>query len=159
MSKKIYLSVICGVFIVFGLQKSYSQTNMTIILLNGTDEKIPLTEIKSVRFMNNGLNVFLTSGTNSVFELSQIKKLLFKAVSAIEPLENKSIQIYPNPVKDELFIKNAEQFSGLITIYGIDGRKVLVKNISEKDGIDVSALSRGVYILTVNNQAQKFSKQ
>ena len=109
--------------------------------------------------MNNGLNVFLTSGTNSVFELSQIKKLLFKAVSAIEPLENKSIQIYPNPVKDELFIKNAEQFSGLITIYGIDGRKVLVKNISEKDGIDVSALSRGVYILTVNNQAQKFSKQ
>lgn len=145
---------------ILGIQKSYTQTNMSVVLLNGFDEKIPLTEIKSLRFINSGLNVLLGSGSNTVYELSQIKKIVFKAVSATELFESDTqFQVYPNPVKDILFFKNTEQSYGFITIYGIDGRKVLVKNVSNEESIDVSTLSKGVYIITLNNQAQKFSKQ
>lgn len=160
MSKKFYVLIAFGVFMILSIQNSYTQTNMSIVLLNGSDEKIPLTDIKTLRFINSGLNVFLMSGINSVYDLSQIKKITFKAISATSNLDSESdIQVFPNPVRNILFLKNAEQFSGIITIYTVDGRKILEKSYSQNEGLDVSSLSQGVYILMLNNQALKFSKQ
>jgi len=160
MSRKKYFFIAIGVFVILCIQNSYSQTNMSVVLLNGIEEKIPITNIQSLRFINNGLNMYLTSGHNSVYELSQIKKITFKAISATSNLDSESyIQVFPNPVRNILFLKNAEQLSGIITIYTVDGRKILEKSYSQNEGLDVSSLSQGVYILMLNNQALKFSKQ
>ncbi len=133
---------------------------MNIVLLNGSDEKIPLTDIQTLRFINSGLNVFLMSGINSVYDLSQIKKITFKTISATSNLGAESdLQVFPNPVRNILFLKNAVQLSGIITIYTVDGRKIFEKNYSQNEGLDVSSLSKGVYVLRLNNQALKFSKQ
>ncbi len=73
---------------------------MNIVLLNGSDEKIPLTDIQTLRFINSGLNVFLMSGINSVYDLSQIKKITFKTISATSNLGAESeLQVFPNPVR------------------------------------------------------------
>ena len=145
---------------IMSIHNSLSQTNMSIVLLNGSEEKIPLTDIQYLRFINSGLNVFLMSGINSVYDLSQIKKITFKAISETSNLGAESeLQVFPNPVRNILFLKNAKKLSGIITIYTVDGRKILEKSNSQNEGLDVSSLSQGVYILMFNNQALKFSKQ
>ncbi len=158
MSKKIFI-IVCGIIIFISTQKSYTQTNLNLVFFNGTDEKISIADIKTLRFINSGLSVLLNSGTNSVYELGQIKKITFKSVSAVETVESDAqFQVFPNPVKELLFLKSFGQTTGVIHIYSIDGKKVLEKNYIKDEYIDVSTLSRGVYIITLNSQAQKFTK-
>lgn len=62
--------------------------------------------------------------------------------------------IYPNPAKDMVTIKNAENAS--ITIYDILGKRVLSrKNISQVEQFNVSQLKTGTYFVSVEKDNQK----
>jgi len=59
----------------------------------------------------------------------------------------KALEIYPNPVRNELYIVSAEDLSGgIVSVYDISGRQVLnTKPVSNR--IDVSRLASGTYTL------------
>jgi len=66
---------------------------------------------------------------------------------AEEVYSSASLQIYPNPTKDDLFIKSALQINK-IEIYSLTGFLLLTENnFSEK--ISLSALLQGVYLIKV----------
>lgn len=59
-----------------------------------------------------------------------------------------SVSFYPNPVKDQLFVKSAAKVSSL-EIYNVNGSLVKnVKNVSE-NAVNVSDLSKGIYMVKV----------
>ena len=73
------------------------------------------------------------------------------------------IVVYPNPVVDELtiFTDNNELFG--ITLFAVDGRKVLTQTVEDtqlEHRIELSHLSKGVYVLRLlmkeNPQAKMF---
>ncbi|PQV45485.1 putative secreted protein (Por secretion system target) [Jejuia pallidilutea] len=75
-------------------------------------------------------------------------------------LNTNSVKLYPNPVSDRLFIKSKEKVES-ISIYNIKGQ--LVKQaIETSNGIDVSVLPSGLYIIQINTSNnsinQKFLK-
>ena len=75
-----------------------------------------------------------------------------------ESLSDSKIQIYPNPVKDNLTIsglKAPESFE----IYSTDGRKIKSGSYSPSSDLIVSDLSKGVYILKIAGQNFKFIKE
>ncbi|MDR0969065.1 MAG: Ig-like domain-containing protein, partial [Lentimicrobiaceae bacterium] len=66
-------------------------------------------------------------------------------VSGIEDIANQGITIFPNPVKDELFI-DSETAIQKVEIYSITGALLLEEsNVNEK--INVSALPQGLYVV------------
>ena len=69
----------------------------------------------------------------------------------------KTISFYPNPVKDILIIENIEKDT-LVEIYSILGSKVKSEKITNSK-IDVSTLGKGIYILKINSNSFKFSKE
>ena len=74
-----------------------------------------------------------------------------------------SLQIYPNPVQDLLFIQSDETERMQGHILDLQGRVVRsLRHIQNDEGIDVSGLPAGIYVLsiTVRNQVftQKFIK-
>ncbi|MCB4808424.1 T9SS type A sorting domain-containing protein [Tamlana sp. 62-3] len=75
-------------------------------------------------------------------------------------LNTNSIKLYPNPVKDRMFVKSNEQIES-VSIYNINGQLLKQSNNIE-NGIDVSVLPSGlymIYIKTSNNAInQKFLK-
>ncbi len=68
---------------------------------------------------------------------------------SVENFETNEVRVFPNPVNDKLNI----EFNGImdsLEIYEIEGK--LIRNINEVgDEIDVSMLSKGIYILKLNS--------
>ena len=65
-----------------------------------------------------------------------------------------TIQVYPNPVANVLYTKNAPAKSAY-KIYNAAGQLV-AKGIVSPEGIKVSSLSQGTYIISINNNGEEF---
>lgn len=68
-----------------------------------------------------------------------------------------TFKLYPNPVKDELFIKGMQEAVLPFEVYSTDGKKVLSGTTS--GAIDVNALKKGSYQLKLKEQTIPFVKQ
>lgn len=74
---------------------------------------------------------------------------------AVEPATTKSINVYPNPAVDVLYISG---YSGPVTIYNVIGEVVMeVENVNES--INISNLSTGVYVVQTKDVATKIIKK
>ncbi|QCX53696.1 S8 family serine peptidase [Elizabethkingia sp. JS20170427COW] len=73
------------------------------------------------------------------------------------------IAAYPNPVVDVVKVKFASALSGKaeVELYGMDGKKVFSKSLTEAElsqqGINLSQLNSGAYVLVVKNNNQAFT--
>lgn len=75
----------------------------------------------------------------------------------IEELKNEAneIVIYPNPVKNILYIKSdLEQQIKSISIYDLSGKEVLQGNIDPSNGVNVSSLISGAYIIKIQTSKE-----
>jgi len=98
------------------------------------------------------LNTFSTTiGANNVY-----KNLFTPAnLATAENKLNNAISIYPNPVSDVLYIKNAD--AATYQIVDISGK--LVKAGTYKNGISISDLNKGAYIIKISvKNTQKTEK-
>ena len=96
---------------------------------------------------------------NTTIDLGSYEYNSTLGIDAIS-LTTNSVKLYPNPVSDRVFIKSTEQIES-VSIYNINGQ--LVKQaIETTNGIDVSVLPSGVYMIQINTSNnsinQKFLK-
>lgn len=76
-----------------------------------------------------------------------------------------NMDLYPNPAKDVLYISVNDFDHTGYTIYSLDGKIVqTTTNLMSANGIDISQLAAGVYLLELENQAgikvnKKFTKK
>jgi len=98
------------------------------------------------------LNIFTLSNSMGIFsdKVDGFSVRSVKDSSDTTDIKNISatrLSIYPNPVKDEIFI-NSESFIKKVEIYSLTGNLLLSDNIFDGK-ISVSTLLRGVYLLKV----------
>ena len=66
------------------------------------------------------------------------------------------VQIYPNPAKNEFYVKGSFLLPAVIELYDIVGRKILTQNItSNNQKINAAGFSRGVYFYKVTAADKK----
>lgn len=101
---------------------------------NGTDQYIAFRMLRRSSFASMYLDTF-TYLVNPSLSTNDVN------------LEN-SVNIYPNPTKNKLYIagNNIEE----ITIYTINGKKLLTKNL-DTNSVDVSALQSGMYFINIKS--------
>ena len=108
------------------------------------------TESQDNMYYNLGQSWVKTSETGSLmFRPVMGKKLNWPASS--EEYPEKSIEIYPNPARDYVYIKwpdnlQAERFN--VEIYSLQGSLIL-RQFQGQSGINVTSIQPGVYILRV----------
>jgi hypothetical protein len=68
-----------------------------------------------------------------------------------------AISIYPNPVKNVLYINGLEG-SATVQVVSLVGN-VLINTVVDNGSIDVSKLPQGIYVVKINGQLFKVSKQ
>jgi len=113
------------------------------------------------------LKVKWLSGLEDVFyniSANQLLNIVEGSSPALDINEislTKEIKIYPNPVKNTLFIDSNSQLE--ISLFTILGRKQEMKDHANTKNIDVSFLSPGLYFLEIKNGSElliyKFIKQ
>lgn len=72
--------------------------------------------------------------------------------------QKESSGIYPNPVKDILYLKNIKSKDSNAEVIDISG-KIIMKILINNNKVDVSSLVKGVYFLKVGETTHKFIKE
>lgn len=76
-----------------------------------------------------------------------------------EQIGNEDFEIYPNPAKDMINIKNIKQFDQII-LSDIYGRTVIIRECKyNQEAIDCSSLRKGIYLLSLTNKEGIITKQ
>jgi hypothetical protein len=70
---------------------------------------------------------------------------------------NKNLVLYPNPVRNDLFLSGIPKKTAF-EIYSLDGKLVMKGNYSPQNFINVSKLTKGLYLLKIVGKAIKFQK-
>ena len=105
------------------------------------DEKL---DIATISYLLNDLTVFFNNTTLST-----------------PSFETTEIVLFPNPVKNTLYLKSNKTEDAKVSVYNILGEKVFNSTLSAIHGLDVSNLSNGVYFIKLDNNKStfKFVKQ
>ncbi|MDQ0476305.1 T9SS-dependent M36 family metallopeptidase [Chryseobacterium sp. MDT2-18] len=115
-------------------------------------------------FAKRGLGVNASAGSKlSIMDQvedydvpEECKNLATSNVSA-----DNAMSIYPNPAKDEFFIKPAKNILGKISveIYDASGKLVSSQKIASSDAVKTQALPNGVYVVKVTGLGVNYSSK
>lgn len=92
----------------------------------------------------NGNNLYRLKmiDKDGTFAYSQIREINFKDIS--------DIAVYPNPAADRFYLSNVTPGGSKISLFDISGKKKLENVSFSTDGINVSILTAGTYIIRID---------
>ena len=73
--------------------------------------------------------------------------------------ETSTLLIYPNPATDNIYISNINEKSVVVKIYDVSGRLVLETKVSDKEHINISTLSKGMYQIKLEGRDWRETKK
>jgi len=141
---------------------SATQTGATYQWLDCDDNDAEIVGATSKDFSpgisgNYKVEITVTDGVCTKVDTSECKSFTFLG---LDDLNNYAFKVYPNPTRDILTLE-LNQISNKDFIITDGLGKVVKRGIifSQKQDIDVSALSKGVYVIKVGEGNQKFIKE
>jgi len=88
-------------------------------------------------------------GIDTVIEVSR------KDAVGIKAVDKNFIKIFPNPAKSLIQIQTAEKIES-IELLSITGKRIQKLDFRNKSSIDVSNISKGIYLLKIDTQEGSF---
>ncbi|MEQ8909658.1 MAG: choice-of-anchor V domain-containing protein [Vicingaceae bacterium] len=113
----------------------------------------------SVTFYSAANGVNLNGGTRGDNGYSdQLTITENTSTSLAETKQAEVVNFYPNPVKETLFLTTTQLLNTELVIYDLSGSKVksIALNANQKESVDMSQLSKGIYFLRWADQAGRF---
>jgi len=121
---------------------------------NGENESV-LDELPTASSVANATspvgfyNIVLSGGSDNNYEYTLVDGILeVTSATNIDDVLIKSISIFPNPAKTDLFIKSEVQIEK-VEICDLTGKTIINSNLSIVNSIDVSALPTGIYLVKI----------
>ncbi len=124
---------------------------------------VPLDSLNHATFIADGLGVnynkviMAVMNVDSAIHENNTASYTYSAssYSGIEDDEtNNTISVYPNPATDKLYIVTSVNLSSTLEICSIQGRIQKRKVFANTTCIDVSGLTKGIYILRITNNEE-----
>ena len=164
--KSIYCSWLLLFFLVTTVVANVdSDDKLYVNLVNGTALSYEIDLVHKLVFTENEVTIHRVSGNKESFFFAEFRHLTFVPYISGGSSDNEIvsdngslINVYPNPVTDELqIIGYTLQNTETIKIFDISGKIVM---FSHANIINVSTLAKGVYFVQVANVGNiKFIKQ
>ncbi len=112
-------------------------------------------------FIDTTITLKATKYCDNCSEFKNIQVKISTTVNVESPVQKK-IKVYPNPVRNELYIE-VPQGKTTFEIFTLQGKRILSGNISEKEVINLSQFPSGMYFLKINTDKEvsyfKFIKE
>ena len=124
----------------------------------GINQRLAKGSIYEYVFTKKGIYTFESSSKKSLKGSIKVSD----ATSVVTQTAD-GYKIYPNPVKDRLFFESPAYSNALdITFYDVLGKKVKQDRLTTalaSNGLDVSTLKRGVYLIQIDNGSRSFTQK
>lgn len=110
---------------------------------------------------NSARMVFDMGSSNINISVTDIKieEVTFQPPTGISGIEKQTLNIYPNPVQNQLYFSHSDEFDR-ITVFNIQGRQVLESPVWETEkSLDVSSLQSGIYLIRFSGKEKTVTKK
>ena len=105
-----------------------AQAQLIVTLSNNNTETFALTDIRSIKFGAETMNLHSNNGNVSVWNISDILNYRFELVSGLSETESTAgkLEVFPNPATNQMLISFSSSQNQLITIEILDllGKKI-----------------------------------
>ena len=140
-----------------------SGQDLVVHLANGTEESNIINTIRTITVSDGSFIINFVGGTDESFEFNDINKIDFSnTVTDVSDLkmnkDDNTVSIFYNRSEESLNI-TGDKIGGNLEIYNMNGVKVMETLIEiGNNTININQLSRGIYIVRINNQTLKIVK-
>lgn len=159
MNKKLFRSLALLFFGVTGAT-AFAQ-NVNVMSSNGSSSSFDISTVQSMVFSNGNMIVNDSGCEDSYFSLFFTDQVTFgEGTTGIAETTAGDIRLYPNPAVDQLTIERQKTTATTAVVYSLVGEQVAQFPVSGTSAsFDISRLTSGVYLLSVDQQRIKFVKQ
>lgn len=97
---------------------------------------------------------------NYEYQIIQRNSTVTKDTSllAVDDSSKDAVKIYPNPVKNQLSISGSSRDQNF-EIFSVDGKLIKKGSISSGKPVDVTSISKGIYMIKIDGKSIKFVKE
>lgn len=127
-----------------GITNASGKQSYTVEIPEGKD----ITNFDKVFFYCLQYDHFWDLGTFNKFTSSNY------SILNIDSLSIDKISIYPNPAENQIQLSNIEGFYVEVRIYNLLGKQVFYQSQISNESIDISSLSKGIYLLKMNTEGK-----
>jgi hypothetical protein len=134
MKSKILKIQVASAMLLLSSYVSNAQSQLTVSLTNGQTGEFYVSEIRSIKFINNSMNITENNGTQNSWPIVDIIEYSFKGANSIgQTSESTSsyLNIFPNPVSDKLSMEYWSLNESKITIELLDLSGKIVRTVFE----------------------------
>jgi len=134
MKSKILKIQVASAMLLLSSYASNAQSQLTVSLTNGQTDEFYVSDIRSIKFINNSMNITENNGTQNSWPIVDIIEYSFKGANSIgQTSESTSsyLNIFPNPVSDKLSMEYWSLNESKITIELLDLSGKIVRTVFE----------------------------
>jgi hypothetical protein len=113
---------------------SLAQNQLIVTLTNGQTDAFNVSDIRSVKFVNNTMNLTENNGSQSSWNIENVSQYAFSGASSIVPTtrsKSDQVRIFPNPVSDNLSVEYWSLRAGKISIELLDLKGKVIRSFYE----------------------------
>ena len=133
-----------GIFYIGWVQSTANELNVGLDKNNNHGDKLYYN-------IGSGWNQSIINGSLMLHPVFGSCPSLYIGINERSIQEKNSLGVYPNPVKDKLFIKVDKPYDAALFIYDITGKMILAKNQNTSESIDISGVSEGIYFIRIED--------
>jgi hypothetical protein len=127
-----FLKLLSGLFLAYGTSTRLSaQVQMIVTLNNNNTETFALSEIRSLKFGTQTLNLNKSNGSISTWNLSDIANYRFVGLTGSGELKNTAgkLEVFPNPAGNQTRISFSAAHNQQISVEILDLQGKKIRNI------------------------------
>jgi hypothetical protein len=166
MKKSIYINLLFTLITLAFPLSLYSQTQLIVTLNNNNTETFSLSEIQSIKFGSQNMNIRKYDGNIFTWGINDIANYRFEDFTNLKKMEQTigNLKVYPNPINEQTIISFTSTINQEISIEIVDlsGRTVLQLfkgNQSGNQNISWQPdLNKGMYLLKVIAQNRLYTQ-
>ena len=152
---KVLLGLLAMMLVVFA---GMAQTKVTLTFQDASTQEIDVSASGKIYFSNDYMYIDDGTALPYSFALSNIRKMTFGQGVGVSEIVADAFKVYPNPVRNELYVSGNEFGPYRYALYSIDGRLLLQGEVGNGEAIHTGDIPAGLYILKINNTSLKINK-
>ena len=152
---KVLLGLLAMMLVVFA---GMAQTKVTLTFQDASTQEIDVSESGKIYFSDDYMYIDDGTALPYSFALSNIRKMTFGQGVGVSEIVTDAFMVYPNPVRNELYVSGNEFGPYRYALYSIDGRLLLQGEVGNGEAIHTGDIPAGLYILKINNTSLKINK-
>jgi hypothetical protein len=162
-----FLKLLIAIPIAYGMSSNISaQVQMVVTLNNNNTETFALSEIRSLKFGTQSMNLHKYNGSVSTWNISDIANYRFTGVTGLGELKSTAgnLELFPNPASKETMISFSAAQNQRITIEILDLQGKKIRSIYSGNHVGQQRypwqvdVPKGMYLCRVTTENGIFTK-